>query len=167
MPVSGWWLGLSGSDLTLSEKEYAMYQKILVAYNDAPESRSALHACLRLAPGPSAEIHLVGVINVGTYLMAGEHVCEAVLAAEKYKIDNELAASHALLADAGLNVIDHLQVGEPVNIISELVEKLGIELVIVGHSRNKPLAMRWWRGSADAMLVEKIRCNVLVAADLA
>ncbi len=142
-----------------------MFQKILVAYNEMPESRSALQACIQLAPGPSAEIHLLGVINVGTYLMAGEHVCEAVLAAEKYKIDNELASSHALLTDAGLHVTDHLQAGEPVNVISELVEKLGIELVIVGHSRKKPLAMRWWRGSADATLVEKIRCNVLVAAD--
>jgi nucleotide-binding universal stress UspA family protein len=142
-----------------------MFQKILVAYNEMPESRAALEACIRLAPSPSAEIHLLGVINVGTYLMAGEHVCEAVLAAEKYKIDTELAASHALLANAGLHVIDHLQAGEPVNVISDLVDQLGIELVIVGHSRQKPLAMRWWRGSADAMLVEKIRCNVLVAAD--
>lgn len=142
-----------------------MFQKILVAYNEMPESRAALQACIRLAPGPSAEIHLLGIINVGTYLMAGEHVCEAVLAAEKYKIDNEMASSHALLADAGLHVIDHLQAGEPVNVIGELVEKLGIELVIVGHSRQKPLALRWWRGSADAALVEKIRCNVLVAAD--
>jgi len=146
-------------------KEHAMFQKILVAYNELPESRSALHACVRLAPGPDAEIHLLGVINVGTYLMAGEHVCEALLAAEKYKIDNELASSHAILANAGLKVIDHLQAGEPVNVITDLVEKLGIELVIVGHSRQKPLAMRWWRGSADAVLVEKIRCNILVAAD--
>jgi hypothetical protein len=25
--------------------------------------------------------------------------------------------------------------------------------------------MRWWRGSMDAVLVEKVRCSVLVAAD--
>ena len=142
-----------------------MFQKILVAYNEMPESRSALQACIQLAPGPTAEIHLLGVINVGTYLMAGEHVCEAVLAAEKYKIDHELASMHAQLTDAGLQVIDHLQAGEPGTVIGELVDKLGIELVIVGHSRLKPLALRWWRGSADATLVEKIRCNVLVAAD--
>jgi nucleotide-binding universal stress UspA family protein len=145
-------------------KERAMFQKILVAYNELPESRSALKACIRLDPGPSAEIHLLGIINVGTYLMAGEHVCEAVLAAEKHKIDAELAASHAMLADAGLHVIDHLQAGEPVNVIGDLVERLGIELVVVGHSRQKPLALRWWRGTADGVLVEKIRCNVLVAA---
>jgi nucleotide-binding universal stress UspA family protein len=149
----------------LHSEELALYQKILVAYHDSPESRSALQACLRLEPGPSAEIHLVGVINVGTYLMAGEHVCETVLAAEKDKIDQELAACHKILADAGMKVIDHLQAGEPVDVIGSLVENLGIDLVIVGHARNKPLALRWWRGSADANLVEKIRCNVLVAAE--
>ena len=142
-----------------------MFQKILVAYNELPESRAALKACIQLAPGSSAEIHLLGVINVGTYLMAGEHVCEALLAAEKYKIDQELASSHAMLTDAGLKVTDHLQAGEPVAVISDLVDKLGIELVIVGHSRKKTLAERWWRGSADATLVEKMRCNILVAAD--
>jgi nucleotide-binding universal stress UspA family protein len=141
-----------------------VYRKILVAYNDSPESRAALQACLHLGPGPSADIHLVGVINIGTYLMAGEHVCETVLAAEKYKIDQDMAACHAVLAEAGLQVIDHLQAGEPVDVIGDLVDKLGIELVIVGHARNKPLALRWWRGSADANLVEKIHCNVLVAA---
>lgn len=142
-----------------------MFQKILVAYNESPESRAALQACIRLAPGPEAEVHLVGILNVGTYLMAGEHVCEAVLAAEKGKVDGQMATSHAVLANAGLNVIDHVCAGEPVAVITDLVEKLAIELVIVGHSRSKPLAMRWWRGSADTLLVEKIRCHVLLAAD--
>ena len=56
-----------------------MFQKILVAYNESPESRAALQACLRLAPGPETEVHRVGIMNVGTYLMAGEHVCEGPL----------------------------------------------------------------------------------------
>ncbi len=142
-----------------------MFQKILVAYNESRESRAALQACIRLAPGPQADVHLVGIMNMGTYLMAGEHVCEAMLAAEKGKVDSEVNANHAILAAAGLNVIDHVCAGEPVAVISELVEKLGIELVIVGHARSKPLAMRWWRGSADSILVEKIRCHVLLAAD--
>ena len=125
-----------------------MFQKILVAYNESQESRAALQACMRLAPGPEAEVHLVGIMNVGTYLMAGEHVCEAVLAAEKDKIDSQVNATHAILAEAGLNVIDHVCAGEPVAVITDLVDKLGIELVIVGHARSKPLSLRWWRGSA-------------------
>lgn len=148
-----------------------MYQKILVAYNGTTESRSALRECIRLAPGPSAEIHLLIVVNVPSYLLVGEYAAAAVLTAEeeliaeKQKMEVELSKSHALLTDAGLNVVNHLEVGEPAIVIGELVDKLGIELVIVGHSRHKPLALRWWRGSMDALLVEKIRCSLLVAAD--
>jgi len=142
-----------------------MFQKILVAYNESRESRAALQACIRLGAGAQAEVHLVGIMNVGTYLMAGEHVCEAMLAAEKGKIDSEVNANHAILAAAGLSVTDHVCAGEPVAVIADLVEKLGIELVIVGHARTKPLAMRWWRGSADSLLAEKIGCHVLLAAD--
>ena len=144
-----------------------MFHKILVAYNESQESRAALQACIRLAPGPDAQVHLVGIMNIGTYLMAGEHVCEAMLAAEKGKIDSEINAHHAILEHAGLNVTDHVCAGEPVAVITDLVDKLGIELVIVGHARSKPLALRWWRGSNDSLLVEKIRCNVLLAADAA
>jgi nucleotide-binding universal stress UspA family protein len=148
-----------------------MYRKILVAYNGASESRFALNECIRLAPGSSAEIHLLVVISPPPYLLVGEFAAAAVLsveeglAAEKQKMEDELATAHRLLAASGLNVINHLEVGEPVNVISDLVDKLGIELVIVGHSRHKPLAMRWWRGSMDALLVEKVRCSLLVAAD--
>jgi nucleotide-binding universal stress UspA family protein len=148
-----------------------MYRKILVAYNGAAESRSALLECIRLAPGSSAQIHLLVVVNPPPYLLVGEYAAAAVmnveeeLVAEKQRMDTELSAGHALLTNAGLQVVNHLEVGEPVNVIAELVEKLNIELVIVGHSRHKPLALRWWRGSMDALLVEKIRCSLLVAAD--
>ncbi|MFC5475853.1 universal stress protein [Paraherbaspirillum soli] len=142
-----------------------MYRKILVAYNGTPESRSALHACIRLTPGPEIEIHLLGVINLATYLMTGEFVAESAIRAEKHLLEQELARGHKLLTDAGLHPIDHFESGEPVNVISDLVGKLGIELVIVGHSRKKPLAMRWWRGSVDSLLVEKVPCSILVATD--
>jgi len=144
-----------------------MFNKILVAYNESQESRAALQACIRLGAGPDTEVHLLGIMNIGTYLMAGEHVCEAMLAAEKGKIDSEVNANHAILAAAGMNVIDHVCAGEPAAVIIDLVEKLDIELLIIGHARSKPLAQRWWRGSTDTLLVEKIRCNVLIAADAA
>jgi nucleotide-binding universal stress UspA family protein len=148
-----------------------MYRKILVAYNGTVESRSALEECIRLAPGSPAEIHLLVVVNPPPSLLVGEYAAAAIinveeeLIAEKNKMERELAHGKSLLTSAGLNVVTHLEVGEPVNVIKELVDTLGIELVIVGHSRHKPWAMRWWRGSIDAVLVEKIRCSLLVAAD--
>jgi nucleotide-binding universal stress UspA family protein len=142
-----------------------MYRKILVAYNGTPESRPALHECIRLAPGPSAEIHLLAVVHLSSYLMGEEYVPEDAIAIEEQKMKQELAEGHALMAGAGLHVIEHLEVGEPAHVIGKLADELGIELVIVGHSRHQSWAMRWWRGSTDALLVEKVRCSLLVAAE--
>ncbi|MDQ9170355.1 universal stress protein [Oxalobacteraceae bacterium R-40] len=148
-----------------------MYNKILVAYNGTPESRLALQECIRLAPDASTQIHLLAVVIPPPYLLVGEYAAAAVLSmeeglnAEKEKIRQELSDGCILFRNAGLSVTTHIEVGEPANVIQELVEKLGIDLVIVGHSRQKPLALRWWRGSMDALLIEKIRCSILIAAD--
>lgn len=147
-----------------------MYQNILVAYNGTPESQVALQECLRLALSPSTNIHLLVVVSPPPYLLVGEFAAAAVLsveeglATEKEKMEKELEAGAQLLIQRGLNVTRHLEVGEPVSVIEELAHDLHIELVIVGHSRQKPMALRWWRGSTDTLLVEKLKCSLLVAS---
>ena len=151
-------------------RETLMYQKILVAYNGSPESRLALEECLRLSPAPSAQIHLLVVVSPPPYLLVGEFAAAAVLsveeglAAEREKMEKELAGGASFLTAGGLTVTRHLEVGDPVNVIEELARQLQVELVILGHSRQKPLALRWWRGSTDTLLVEKLRCSLLVAS---
>ncbi len=148
-----------------------MYQHILVAYNGSPESQVALRECLRLAPQASASVHLLAVVTPPPYLLVGEFAAAAVLSVEegleveREKMAKELAAGARMLADAGLSVTPHLEVGEPVTVIEELAGELKVDLVIVGHSRHKPLALRWWRGSTDTLLVEKLRCSLLVASE--
>lgn len=146
-----------------------MYRKILVAYNGTPESRLALEECIRLGPGNAAQIHLLAVAMPMPIVLAGEFVAAVPTVdeedAERKAMGEVLDAGRALLSEAGLAVVSHLEVGEPVNVIAELVERFGIDLVIVGHSRHKPLALRWWRGTTDSVLVDKVRCSVLVAAD--
>lgn len=146
-----------------------MYSRILVAYNGTPESRLALQECIRLAPGPSAQIHLLAVVTPTPIVLAGEFVAAVPTIdeelAEKEAMVQVLEAGRKLLAEGGLSVSTHLEIGEPVTVIADLANKLGIELVIVGHSRHKPFTMRWWRGSMDAVLVDKVRCSILVAAE--
>ena len=151
-------------------RETLMYQKILVAYNGSPESRLALEECLRLSPAPSAQIHLLVVVSPPPYLLVGEFAAAAVLsveeglAAEREKMEKELEGGASFLTAGGLTVTRHLEVGDPVTVIEELARQLQVELVILGHSRQKPLALRWWRGSTDTLLVEKLRCSLLVAS---
>ncbi|HTP46997.1 MAG TPA: universal stress protein [Casimicrobiaceae bacterium] len=143
-----------------------MYRKILVAYNGTPESRSALDEAVRLVPDASVEVHLAGVVHYpSAYLLAGEYVPEVALADEREHMEADLKAAHELLAGKGLRVTDHLVVGEPVEVITKLVSDLGIDLLILGHPRSKSFALRWWRGSVDAILIERVRCSILVAAD--
>jgi len=142
-----------------------MYRKILVAYNGTPESRSALDELVRFAPDPAAEVHLAGVVHYpSAYLLAGEYVPEVALADERDHMEADLKDAHALLAGKGLNVIDHLVVGEPGDVLAKLVTELGIELLILGHPRTRSFALRWWRGSVDAVLIERVRCSILIAA---
>ena len=148
-----------------------MYQRILVAYNGTPESHVALQECLKLAPSASAEVHLLAVVSPPPYLLVGEFAAAAVLsveeglAAEREKMATELDKGATLLRAGGLQVTPHLEVGEPVSVIEELAAELQVELVIVGHSRTKPMALRWWRGTTDTLLVEKLRCSLLVASE--
>jgi nucleotide-binding universal stress UspA family protein len=143
-----------------------MYRKILVAYNGAPESRLALDEAVRIAPDASVEVHLAAVVHYpSAYLLAGEYVPEVALADEREHMEVDLKTAHGVLAAKGINVIDHLVVGEPVDVLTKLVAELGIDLLILGHPRSKSFALRWWRGSVDAILIERVRCSILVAAD--
>jgi nucleotide-binding universal stress UspA family protein len=143
-----------------------MYKKILVAYNGAPESRSALDEAMRLAPDASVEVHLAGVVHYpSAYLLAGEYVPEVALADEREHMEADLKDAHGLLAAKGIVASEHLVVGEPVDVICKLVAELGIDLLILGHPRSKSFAMRWWRGSVDTVLIERVRCSILIAAD--
>ena len=77
----------------------------------------------------------------------------------------DLNEAAARLTERGFSVTTHLEDGEPVDVISRMAESLGIDLVIVGHRRSKKVALRWWRGTVDSMLVERVHCSILVAGE--
>ncbi len=149
-----------------------MYRKILVAYHGNSTSHSALHECIRILPAnAAAHVHVLVVIDppptpvvseLGTFV---ETTYEADLQIARERVQQEAQQARRLLQEHGLESTLHVECGDPVDVIAELVEKIGIELVIIGHSRQKPFALRWWRGATDAILVERVRCSVLVAAD--
>ena len=70
------------------------------------------------------------------------------------------------LATAGITATKHLEIGEPVEVIERLAKDLEINLVIVGHSKKKSRTFRWWAGTTDAKLTEKIQCSLLIASSV-
>jgi nucleotide-binding universal stress UspA family protein len=143
-----------------------MYQKILVAFDGSPESRLAVDECSHLMQVSGRQIHLVCVLHdPSPYLLAGEFVPEPALAIDRSRMEADLNQAAATLTGRGFAVTTHLQDGEPVDVISRLVESLRIDLVIVGHRRGKKFALRWWRGSVDSLLIERVRCSILIAGE--
>ena len=143
-----------------------MYRKILVAFDGSPESRLAVDECSQLMQVPGREIHLVCVLHdPSPYLLAGEFVPEPALTIDRSRMESDLNDAAARLTARGFSVMTHLQDGEPVDVITRMVESLAIDLVIVGHRRSKKFALRWWRGSVDSMLIERVHCSILVAGD--
>jgi len=143
-----------------------MYRRILVAFDGSPESRLAVDECGHLINVSGREIHLACVVHdPSPYLLAGEFVPEPALAVDRSRMEADLKEAAARLTERGFTVTTHLQDGEPVEVISELVERLAIDLLIVGHRRTKKFAFRWWRGSVDSMLIERVRCSILIAGD--
>jgi nucleotide-binding universal stress UspA family protein len=143
-----------------------MYQKVLVAFDGSPESRLAVDECSHLAPIAGREIHLICVLHdPSPYLLAGEFVPEPALAVDRSRMEADLREAADTLTARGFSVTTHLEDGEPVDVITRTAEALGVDLLILGHRRSKKFALRWWRGSVEKMLVERVRCSILVAGD--
>ena len=143
-----------------------MFRRILVAFDGSAASRLALDECMRLAPGTDSDVHLVGILHPPPiYLLAGEFVAEPPADDGREALEADLDAARAQLSNAGIKVHAQLQSGDPIDIITRVAQQLDIDLVILGHPRSTRFAQRWWRGDVDALLIERIRCSILLAAD--
>ncbi len=152
-----------------------MYKRILVAYNGNLGSRIALNECIRLSKLIHPEVHLLVIVTpesmsansftdyefenpVGGFL-------NTPLGCNKDLMQLEINDAYEQLQAAKITTFQHLEIGEPVDVIEKMSKLLNIDLVIVGHSKNKSGLMRWWGGTTDAKLTERVRCNILIAAD--
>jgi nucleotide-binding universal stress UspA family protein len=143
-----------------------MYRKILVAYDGSPESRLAVDECVHLTPQAERMVHLACVLHdPSPYLLAGEFVPAPTLEIDRTRSEADLREAASRLIERGFSVTTHLLDGEPVDVISRLCDTLKIDLLILGHKRSKKWALRWWRGSVDTLLIERVRCSILLAGE--
>ncbi len=143
-----------------------MYRRILVAYDGSPESKLAVDECAHLTLQADRMVHLACVLHdPSPYLLAGEFVPAPTLEVDRSRSEADLKEAAARLTERGFAVTTHLLDGEPVEVMTRLVDTLGIDLLILGHKRSKKFALRWWRGSVDTLLIERVRCSILLAGE--
>jgi nucleotide-binding universal stress UspA family protein len=56
----------------------------------------------------------------------------------------------------------HFAFGHPIDEIANLAEQLKVDLVVVSHRARSGLS-RWWMGSGNTPLLDRVSCSILVA----
>ena len=142
------------------------FKRILLCYDGTPEGRRALRSGAALAQQLDAETHLLSVIDFSWWASGYD-----VLSSMAFDID-EQAAREVLndgierLSACGINATGHFCVGDRVDRIATMAERLGADLIVIGHHHLGPFA-RWWTGERHAQLLDRVGCGILfeVSAD--
>ncbi len=142
-----------------------MYKRIVLAYDGSEAGQKALLDSLDIAQWSQAELHLVAVMPLPVPLVSveGSFYDVDLEKEEKRKYEDILADGLRRLEAAGYPARGEVLVGDSVEAIVKYVQKVGADLIVVGHKHLDSWAARWWRGSRSPALIEHSPCSVLVS----
>ena len=142
-----------------------MFQRILLAYDGSAASQRALIDSDAVAKMTGARVHLVAVVPEPTAHLAFEAGMLDMTdpAEQRGHAKRRLDSGMALLRDHGFEVSGEVLFGDPVEQIADTAERIGAQLIVVGHHRNRGWLERWWNSPISAALIERAHCSVLVS----
>jgi nucleotide-binding universal stress UspA family protein len=140
------------------------YSRILLCYNATREGRMALRKGATLAQELRAETHLLAVWGHPVWAEGYADNVVDTSAQERQTVGEILHEGVANLASLGVFAIGHLAIGDPLEHIPLFADQLEVDLIVLGHHRKGRLA-RWWTRNTDSLLLDRVRCSVLVVID--
>ncbi len=139
-----------------------MYERILLAYDGSAEGRAALREGALLAKQCDAQVFLLCVVAEST----GSRMAEGAFAGVVGRMHeiHEVLFEEGMtrLRQMGFHPVGQLVIGDAPQEISAYAARISADLVIVGHRRQSMLD-RWWSGSANAFLSDKLHCSLLIS----
>jgi nucleotide-binding universal stress UspA family protein len=138
------------------------FRRILLCYDTTREGRRALRVGADLAQQLGAETHLLAVRD-NTYLLVGYDVLVAEAADIEEQVAKDILQEGVQKLEArGMVATGHYAVGNPIEQIPLFANRYNVDLIVVGHKPCGKLA-RWWSGPGNGLLLDKVKCSVLVA----
>lgn len=134
-----------------------MFAKILVAHDSSDTADKAFRLAVDLAGKYDAELHAVSVVRLPEF---GEDI-ETAAMIEAGREHYERLGSRLRNEAGGRELHFHTVVGHPAEQIVSEAQKLGADLIVLGH-RGKSLIQRWLTGSTTKQVVGYAHCAVLV-----
>ncbi len=141
-----------------------MYRTILLSYDGSAEGRRALREGADLATAMGAHVHLLAICRSMTSSAVPEGLTPQLVACEQDTARDLLEDGVQRLEARGLHAGGELAIGEAMELIPQVAARIGADLVVVAHRPRGRLA-RWWSGSPEESLLQRLSCSILVAAN--
>jgi nucleotide-binding universal stress UspA family protein len=141
-----------------------MFRKLVVAYNESPESHRALMSGIRLAQSLAAELHVVTTMaDLPAYTAfagATDPSLTQVLDQDRSTHYSKLQEKgRVLFENHGIEFHGHLLEGHPVEAIVDFLRRQQADLLVIGlHQRDFYIARLW---STVYELAQDAPCSVL------
>jgi nucleotide-binding universal stress UspA family protein len=144
----------------------SMLQHVLIAIDGSPSSHHAANQGLGLARQTRSKVTLAFVLETPPVIPVGPLSGYVTTAPPRTEAD--LAWARAELAelarDAGVPVDTRVELGAPADVLCELAQQLGVDLIVIG-ARGLSTGSRWLLGSVSDRVVRHAPCPVMVVRE--
>jgi nucleotide-binding universal stress UspA family protein len=140
-----------------------VYRKVLLCYDGTAEGRRALRQGADVVLCMKSEAYLLAIVQDYVASAIPEAVTPGLAESEDRRANALLDEGVQWLRERGLAATGSLEYGNAVECIAATADRIGADLIVVGH-RNRSRLARWWSQSDEESLLERARCSILVAA---
>ncbi|MEL7155413.1 MAG: universal stress protein [Actinomycetota bacterium] len=145
----------------------AVFSTIIVGTDGSPDARRALGVAAELASGPEpVDVHVVTAFHPLTVAELRQLAADLPqefrpLLHAHVQADSTRDEAARILGAAGVDAVFHQVDGEPADVILQVAEQEGADLIVVG-SRGEGMAKRLLHGSVSTNVFHHASCAVLV-----
>jgi nucleotide-binding universal stress UspA family protein len=139
-----------------------VYRKVLLCYDGSREGRRALKQGADVILCMKTEAYLLAIGQNAVASAIPEGVTPELARCEEERAEALLEEGVRWLTDHGVPAQGSLEYGNAVDCIAATAERIGADLIILGHKPRGSLA-RWWSSSDEESLLQRVNCSILVA----
>ena len=140
-----------------------MFRRVLLCYDGTREGRRALRRGADVVLAMKAEAHLLAICRTLLANAIPEAVTPQLAQCEDDRAAALLQEGVQWLRERGVAAEGSLEYGNAVDTIAATAERLGADLIVLGHKPRSAFA-RWWSESDEESLLERVSCSILVAS---
>ena len=137
---------------------------IVVGTDGSPGAERALRRAVNIAKATGAQLHVVTAYPDGSYreTVGGTARTETIDFREAAEGVLAREASHA--QSEGVSVETQARQGDPAQVLIDVAEEMGAELIVVG-ARGLTGLQRWLLGSVSSKLSHHAHCDVMIVRE--